>query len=310
MNRREFLAATAAGTLATATNAAALPPVEKKYNGGKSPWPICLNASTIRPTPFLDKIKVAEEAGYDALELWVNELEEYEKGGGNLVELGKEIRDRGMFVINIIGMWKSMPEPKSAFEESLEESKNQMRMAAAVGSKHIAALPLPDRVPFDLDYATDCYRTLLEIGIDEFDIRPSMEFVSVFKGGRKLSQAAYIAIEADNPEASVVADTFHLFNAASTFTGVRHLQGKFISTFHWNDVPKGAEPNTLSDADRIYPGDGMLPLVQLLRDLREIEYFGPLSVEMFNREQWKQDPKVVLATAKDKMQAQVDAALG
>ena len=42
------------------------------------------------------------------------------------------------------------------------------------------------------------------------------------------------------------------------FNGIGKLQGDFIALFHWNDVA-GGEPGTLNDADRIYPGDGVLP---------------------------------------------------
>jgi Pyruvate/2-oxoacid:ferredoxin oxidoreductase gamma subunit len=57
---------------------------EKRYQNGASPWPICLDTATIRPASLLEKIKIAAEAGYDGIEPWDGELEEYEKNGGNL----------------------------------------------------------------------------------------------------------------------------------------------------------------------------------------------------------------------------------
>jgi sugar phosphate isomerase/epimerase len=53
--------------------------------------------------------------------------------------------------------------------------------------------------------------------------------------------------------------------------------------------------------NRIYPGDGILPLHDLLRDLKQIGYDGPLSLELFNRKHWKQDPFVVAKTGLRKM---------
>ena len=49
------------------------------------------------------------------------------------------------------------------------------------------------------------------------------------------------------------------------------------------------------------PGDDILPLHNLLRDLKLIGYKGPLSLALFNREHWKQDPLVVAKTGLRKM---------
>jgi sugar phosphate isomerase/epimerase len=55
------------------------------------------------------------------------------------------------------------------------------------------------------------------------------------------------------------------------------------------------------DKHRIYPGDGILPLVILLKDLKSINYRGPLSLELFNRDHWKQDPAQVAKTGLQKI---------
>ena len=50
---------------------------EKRYQHGASPWPICLDTATIRPASLIDKVKIAAEAGYDGIEPWDGELEEF-----------------------------------------------------------------------------------------------------------------------------------------------------------------------------------------------------------------------------------------
>ena len=34
----------------------------------------CLNTSTIKPQALLDKIRLVGEAGYDGIELWLNDV--------------------------------------------------------------------------------------------------------------------------------------------------------------------------------------------------------------------------------------------
>ncbi len=304
MNRRAFMGAVAAASTALSIRpAAAQAPATPatRYQQGASPWPLAINSSTIRPTPLADKIRVAAETGWDAIELWVNELEEYEKGGGDLKALGKEIKDRGLFVPNIIGLWECMPAEKEAFTQSLVATRNRMRMSAAVGSTFVAAIPAPDSPDFDLKAGTDHYRELLRIGREEFGITVAVEFVGFLKGIHRLGQACAMAIDTDDPQACLIADTFHLFRGGSGFNGIKHIQGSLIANFHWNDVPGDVPREEQGDEHRLYPGDGILPLPQALKDLKAIGYSRTLSLELFNREHWKQDPKVVAETGLRKM---------
>ena len=317
MNRRTFLemgAGVAGLAFGTAAADAAKDayreigvPGEIKYQKGTSPWPLCLNSSTIRPTPLKDKIKVAAEAGYDGIELWIDELEEVEKSGGDLKALGQSIRDQGLFVPNVIGLWDCMPADDAAFQASLESTRKRMALAAAVGSKHVAAIPAPDRADFDLKWGADRYRDLLKIGREEFGIKVACEFVGFMKGVHRMGQGAAIALDADDPDASLIMDTFHLYRGGSGFECIGHLDKSFIADFHWNDVPADPPREQLGDEHRIYPGDGILPLKRALNLLASIHYTGPLSLEMFNREHWKQDPKVVAETGIRKMRELIAA---
>ncbi len=309
MDRRGFLTATAASGAVLAASGDASAADKRPYQEGISSWPLSLNTSTIRPASLKDKIRVADEAGYDALELWITDIEEYAAAGGDVKALGREIKDRGMFVVNMIGLWDCMPEGEDAWKQALEVSKRRMAMSADAGSRHIAVLPLPDRENFDMRYATDRYRELLRLGVDEFNIVPAFEFVGFFKGVTRLGQAALAALDADHEKACIIPDTFHLYRGGSGYNGIKHLQGHFIASFHWNDVPDTPGQFELADEHRIYPGDGILPLEQAMRDLNAIGYAGPLSLEMFNREHWAQDPLVVCQTGIRKLREQIARAL-
>ena len=296
MDRRLFLKTGAAMAAVPAALAAGAAATAKKYQNGVSPWPLCLNTSTIRPVPLKDKIRIAASAGYDAIEPWIDELEKHEAEGGSLKELGAEIRDRGLFVPNIIGLWDSIPANQDAWEKSLADTRRRMRMAAAVGSSHIASIPAPDRPDFDLKWGAARYRDLLKIGREEFGIIVGCEYVGFLKGISRIGLASAIALDADDPDACLICDTFHLYRGGSGFNGLRHLAGRFIADFHWNDVPANPPREQLGDEHRIYPGDGILPLKQVLGELAAINYAGPLTLEVFNREYWKQDPAVVAKT--------------
>ena len=98
-----------------------------------------------------------------------------------------------------------------------------------------------------------------------------------------------------NPSASVGENS-------SDFAGLKLLGAKSIGIFHVNDYPK-LERGKIVDADRVYPGDGIAPLKEILGSLQEMNYTGYLSLELFNPTYWKQDPLEVAQTGLKKLKA-------
>lgn len=296
LNRRTFLFSSAAATGALAAGsvpARAAENAPKRYQDGISPWPLVLNTSTIRPASLEDKLRVTAAAGWDGIELWINELEDYEKGGGNLKELAQRIRDMGLYVPNIIGLWNAMPPTREAFEASLVETRERMRRSAEVGSLHVAAIPAPDREDFDLKWGAEMYRELMRIGREDYGLQVAFEFVGFMKGVHRLGQACAVALDANDDKACLIMDTFHLFRGGSGFNAIGLLQGALIANFHFNDVPADVPREEQGDEHRLYPGDGILPLAQVLQTLKVIGYKKALSLEIFKREYWEQPPDQV-----------------
>jgi 2-keto-myo-inositol isomerase len=272
----------------------------------RAPMTLALNTSTIRPAPLETKVRIAAEMGYDGIEVWDNELADHEGKGESLEDLGKLIADLGLFVPNVIGLWGCMPADDAERPAALETSKQRMERAVKVGARHIAAIPTPDREEIDVIWAGERYREILEIG-DEVGITPAVEFVGFFKGINRLGEAAAIGIESNHPKACLVTDTFHLYRGGSMFKGIRHLNGSFIAVCHFNDAPAFPPQFHQGDKDRIFPGDGVMPLVEFVSDLRAIGFNGPLSLETFNRDHWQQDPRKIARIGIEKMQAIVEA---
>lgn len=315
VSRRGFLQSTTAAGAALGAGATALSAPKQAagaekypYQGGLSPWPLSMNISTIRPASLADKIKVTAEAGWDAIELWFDDMEKYEAEGGDLKALGNEIKDRGLFVPNVIGLWNCMPSDQAEWEASLEATRNRMRMASAVGSHFVAAIPQPDAADFDLKNGADRYRELLKIGREDYNLVVAFEFIGFFKGVHRFGQAMAAAIDADDRTGCVIADTFHFWRGGSGFNGIRLVDGTAIANFHWNDIAEDTPQEGTGDKSRIYPGDGIFPLEQVLQDLKAINYTRTLSLELFNEEHWKTDPKIVSETGLRKMRECIERA--
>jgi len=260
----------------------------KRYQKGVSPWPICLDTATIKPASLIQKIEIAAKAGYDAIEPWDGELEAYEKSGGNLKELGKKIKDLGLFVPSVIGLWNALPPTQEKFEASLPDTKRRMRMAADIGASHIQTIPNTVGDNYDHNWVASRYRDIIEIGLKEYNIQPALVFVKFFPIN-KLGQAMGIAYDTDHPKAQVIPDVYHMYISDGGFENLKNIPGDMIAIFQFNDAPKNSDKSKLADKHRVYPGDGILPLPQILKDLKSTGFKGCISLELYNEEYHKQD---------------------
>lgn len=260
----------------------------KRYQNGASPWPICLDTATIRPASLKDKVKIAAEAGFDGIEPWDSELEEFEKNGGDLKALGAEIKKLGLKVPSVIGLWNAIPGTMPEFELSLKETRRRMRMAHDIGAEHIQTIPntLPEN--YNQKWVADRYRTIIEIGMKEFNIKPALVFVKYFTI-KTLGQAVGIAMDANHPNALVIPDVYHMYISGGGFEGLKMLKGDAIAIFQFNDAPNTPAFKDLKDEHRVYPGDGILPLTSIFKDLKATGYKGFISLEMYNPNYYKED---------------------
>jgi sugar phosphate isomerase/epimerase len=268
---------------------------EKRFQKGVSPWPICLDTATIRPASLTDKVKIAAKAGFDAIEPWDGELAEYEKNGGNLKDLGKQIKDLGLFVPSVIGLWNALPPTKELFDASLKDTRRRMRMASDIGAQHIQTIPNTVGEDFDRKWVADRYRDIIEIGLKEYNILPALVFVKFFPL-KTLGQAVGIALDANHPKAMVIPDVYHMYISEGGFEGIKLMKGDAFAIFQFNDAPSTPALAQLEDKHRVYPGDGILPLTSILKDLKGTGFKGCVSLEMYNPDYWKQDLQNVAET--------------
>jgi len=263
------------------------------------PWPLCLNTSTIRPASLLDKLAIAAESGYSAIELWNDDLTQFEQEGGSLHEIKSRVQDLGLTVPSVIALFDWMQSEGESKKTALVEARRRMAQAEAVGARYIVASPVPDNQNVDISQAAARYHELLELG-EQVGVLPAMEFLGFFRNVYQLEQAIAIARQADHSGACIVLDPFHLYRGGSGFGGLTAIGNLKISICHFNDSPSSPPQFEQGDGDRVYPGDGILPLTQMLHDLATIGYDGYLSVELFNAAYWQQDLRQVARTAREK----------
>jgi sugar phosphate isomerase/epimerase len=170
-----------------------------------------------------------------------------------------------------------------------------MRMAAAIGAEHIQTIPNTVGENYSQKWVADRYRDILEIGINEFNILPALVFVKYFPV-KTLGQATGIAMDANHPSAMIIPDVYHMYISEGGFEAIKMLRGESIAIFQFNDAPALPALAQLNDEHRVYPGDGILPLEQIFKDLKGTGFKGCISLEMYNPVYWKGDLQNVAET--------------
>jgi sugar phosphate isomerase/epimerase len=274
------------------------------------PFLFSLNMATLQGQKLgIEKeIQVASAAGYDAIEPWISSLNDFVKAGGKPADLKKQIADLGLTVESAIAFSEWLAEDDARRAKGLEQAKRDLELVAQIGGKRMAAPPAgaTDVVGMDPLKAAARYRALLEIG-DQFGVVPELELWGFSKTLGRLSECVAAAVQCGHPRACILNDIFHLYKSGSDYRGLAVVHGRAAAVIHMNDYPADPSRDKVDDSYRVYPGDGIAPLGGILRLLRETGGQRILSLELFNRQYWKQDALVVAKTGLAKMKRVVES---
>jgi sugar phosphate isomerase/epimerase len=280
----------------------------KKSGSAKRPFGCALNTSTIRgfKLGIVKEIELASKAGYEGIEPWIAEIEEYQKGGGSLKDLGKRLADAGVKVVGAIAFPEWADENESVRRAALEKARREMDMVRQIGGSAIAAPPRGNVANVGLDLMAECCAKLVDVG-KAAGVTPLLELWGHAPKLSRLGELMYVAYESKSGDVKLLLDVYHLYKGGNSFESLRLLNGAHLGLLHMNDYPADPPRATIADKDRIFPGDGVAPLGRILSILREIGYRGMLSLELFNPKYWEGDPAEIVRVGLEKTKAIVAA---
>lgn len=314
LSRRDLLAGTTLAVSASLVqSAAAQAEAPKAAAPAGDTFVYCLNTSTIRgqKVPLVQEVELAAKAGYHAIEPWIGEIDTYQKGGGKLADLKKRCSDLGLSVEDAIGFPAWIVDDDARRSAALEQAKREMDWLAQLGGKRMAAPPAgyTDKEGLNLLKAAERYKALADVGA-ALGVVPMVEMWGFSKNLSKLGEVTLVAAESGHRSACVLPDVYHFYKGGSSFDGLRLLSAGAVQVFHMNDYPDAIPREQIKDSQRVYPGDGVAPLAQILKDVRQVNPRCVLSLELFNPEYYKQDAALVAKTGLEKMKAAVAKAIG
>ncbi|MFT7641806.1 MAG: 2-keto-myo-inositol isomerase, partial [Pirellulaceae bacterium] len=166
-----------------------------------------LNGSTIRPTPLMEKIRIAGAVGYEGIEIWHDDIDAYLNSGGSLRDVRKALDDQQLEVPTTIYLGDWFDTTGNAYQQALDECKRRMNQSAELGAPYAIAGPPGGKADYSLGAAH--YRELLELGAT-IGVKPSMEFLGFVEQLNTIEDALEIIDACGHPDATTVLDPFHI----------------------------------------------------------------------------------------------------
>jgi sugar phosphate isomerase/epimerase len=247
---------------------------------------ICLSEATTMPATFAEDVEACAGGGFPALEVWLTKLEKHLETN-SVADTRKLLTDKGVAV------------PAAAYQGGLLLSQGEQRKAHfddfrrrldlcqgfGIGTMLVVA-----------DFVQKIDQTALERSVISltqaaqwaatFNTKLALEFRSANTFCSSLDTAVRLVTTCGESNVGVCLDLFHFFTGPSKESDLELLTPDNLFWVQVSDLA-GVPRELASDADRILPGDGDLPLGFLLAKLRERGYDGFVSLEMMNPTLWQ-----------------------
>ena len=251
-------------------------------------------------------IRVAGQAGYQAIELRDDKIERYLAAGQSLASLADRVRDAGLEALSINALEDATLAAPEHSPTRVARWRRLCEWAAALGAPYVVAVPsfLPDNPPTEDEIRGRSVEALraLAAAAREFDVRVGFEFLGFPLCSANTLRAARRIIEGiDDPSVGLVIDAFHFYVGGSKLADLDGLDPSRLFIVHLDDAEPG-DASGLSDAQRLLPGEGVVPLDALVGAVERSGFRGVYSLELFRQEYWTWNPTALARRGLERMQ--------
>ena len=263
-----------------------------------------LNGATTMKANLETDIEVAFQAGYSYLEIWDAKLHVFLQQN-SIIKLKEMLEKRDLKPLSINSLGPVTFHSKEKFDEMKQSCHLLCDQARILDCKYLCVEPSPlpsvDVTKEDVKRESiEKLQTLLKIA-KQYDVALAFEFLGEPDCSVKdLSFCNDIIEEIDDPDMGLVLDVFHVYTGGSTLDSINQLDPKKIFIVHLNDA-EDLPRESLKDEHRLLPGQGILPLCDILTRVRKIGYQGVYSIELFRPEYWEWDPSRLAIESRDSM---------
>jgi 4-hydroxyphenylpyruvate dioxygenase len=247
---------------------------------------LCLNTITI-PGSFPEQVRAAADAGFAGIGVWARDVQEC-PGGGAAAALA--IREGGLAVPEFLLLRDFQLLPPARRAQAFADAEILFGLMRGIGADTLLACgttaPGGDG---DLDAAARDLRDLADLA-NRHGRRIAYEFLAWAPWIKDIATAWEVVQRAGRDNVGLILDTFHVFKAGSRLEDLKPIPPHRIFMVHLVDAPAlDLDLLEISRHHRVFPGEGVLPIPELIERMEQKGYRGFYSLEIFNDEYWKRD---------------------
>ena len=262
---------------------------------------LSLNGATTMKADLPTDIRAAAAAGFEYLEIWAAKLRNYLKDNST-EDLKKLFEKSGVKPLSINSIEHITFRDAASYLQIRNECERLCSVSAAIGCPYVVVVPgkFPPGGLSSYEVIEESVRVLRELAsiAERHGVSLALEFI-----GQKdcsvqtLDLADEIVQKVNRRNIGLVIDSFHFYIGGSTIKMMYALDPKRLFIFHIDDA-EDVPRDQLTDAHRLLPGLGILPLKEIIAAFRRIRYDANASVEIFRPEYWERDPFELAREAK------------
>lgn len=284
ITRRDFLAASVAAPLAGAVGSGA--PLSTPASTARAQtvrMQLAMHQNTSRAAGYRGSLEGWARAGIRYVELNDGMLDRFLEAD-TLAGAGRVMADLGLTPVSAVASLQDIWLPGPARAQSLETWRRRCEQYKTLGLERIYAPSLTNRAVTDEEWAAtpDCIREVGEI-TGQFDLVGMIEFTRTSTHLSTLTSSLQVIRAAAHPNVRPMLDFFHFWSGLSKFEDLDLLQPGELAHAHFQDLLDAPRERTDNNY-RLIPGDGIAPVVPIIRKLADKGYAGALSVELFRPE--------------------------
>jgi 2-keto-myo-inositol isomerase len=260
-----------------------------------------LNGATTMRADLPTDIAVASGAGFRALEIWAEKLDAYLREH-RIDELKDLFQGHGVVPASINSIEFITFRPPEEYASIRFRCRELCGYAQALGCDAIVVVPspTPDVGASADEISAESVRVLRDLATiaAPYGVKLAFEFLGFsWCSVRTLDHCLEIVKETNLPNVGLVIDSCHFYAGNSTLRSIDAVPRSKLLIFHISDV-EDRPKETIEDAHRLLPGEGVIPLDDLLIRLKRIRYDGLCSIELFRPQYWEREPAELAAAAR------------
>ncbi len=259
-----------------------------------------MNGATTMRADLATDIKAAGAAGFDLIEIWAAKLREFLKSN-SVADLKNLIIENNLEPYSINSIEHITFRNTEDYRQIKAETEELSRIASEIGCPYVVVVPgkLPENATKE-EITKESVSVLNELAdiAEKYKVGLAFEFLGQADCSvQTLDFCKEIVEKVNRKNVGLVIDTFHFYAGNSTLEAIETLDPEKLFIFHINDA-ENLPKEELTDAHRLYPGTGILPIKEIKERFDRIGYDRMVSIEIFRPEYWNEDPFEVTRKAK------------